>query len=131
MSVCLVGTSTLASLFKLIALLIVFILILVASYFFTKWYAKAGMTRIKSGNIQVVESFPIAQGKQISILKIGEKYIAVAVCKEQITFLTELTEEQLSLEIPPTANTDFSEVFQKIRKQQWKKEYFGKKDRKG
>lgn len=121
MSVFLIGTSTLASLFKLIALLIVFILILVASYYVTKWYAKSGMIGNRSQNIQVVESFSMGPGKQICILKLGEKYVAVAVCKEKITFLTDLNEEQLSLEAPPIENTNFKDVFGKMMKQQWKK----------
>lgn len=121
MSVCLMGTSTLASLFKLIALFIVFILILVASYYATKWYAKSGMLNNRSQNIQMIESFSMSPGKQICILRLGEKYIAVAVCKEQIVYLTELPEEQLSLELPNAENGDFKEVFGKMLKQQFQK----------
>ena len=111
MSVVLVGMSTLASFFKLLLCLIVFILILVASYYFTKWYAKSGFIRNQSQNIQVVENFSMGPGKQICILRIGEKYIAVAVCKDQITFLTQVEEEQLSLTMPETSDASFREIF--------------------
>lgn len=111
MSVIVVGMSTLASFFKLLLCLIVFILILAASYYFTKWYANSGFIRSQSQNIQMVESFSMGPGKQICILRIGEKYIAVALCKEQITFLTQLDEEELSLTVPETSDASFREIF--------------------
>ncbi len=112
MSVSCVGMSTLASIFKLFLLLIVFILILVASYFFTRWYARSGLVRNTSRNIQVVESFSMGPGKQICILRIGEKYIAVAVSKENITFLTELEGEQICAAMPEAMDaSSFREVF--------------------
>ncbi|MBO5484159.1 MAG: flagellar biosynthetic protein FliO [Lachnospiraceae bacterium] len=121
MSVFLIGTSTFASFIKLIILLIFFVLILFASYYFTRWYAKSGMLKNKSQNIHVVESFSMGPGKQICILKLGEKYVAVAVCKEQITVLTELDEGQLSLEEVQLQSTSFGEVFGEMVKQQLKK----------
>lgn len=114
MSVYLMGTSTLASLFKLIVLLIVFVLILLASYYVTKWYAKTGMLGKQSQNIQVVENYPMGPGKQICIIKLGGKYIAVAICKDQITFLAELEKDKLSLEQQPLENASFKEVFGKM-----------------
>ena len=44
MIVVLVGQSALASFFKLCMLLIAFILILVASYYVTRWYAQSGLS---------------------------------------------------------------------------------------
>lgn len=44
MSVFIVGQSALASFLKLLMLLIAFILILAASYYVTKWYAKSGFS---------------------------------------------------------------------------------------
>lgn len=121
MSVFLIGTSTFASFIKLIILLIFFVLILFASYYFTRWYAKSGMIKNKSQNIRVMESFSMGPGKQICILKLGEKYVAVAVCKEQITVLTELDEGQLLLEEVQLQSTSFGEVFGEMVKQQLKK----------
>lgn len=118
MYVCLVGTSTLASFIKLILLCICFVLILVASYYFTKWYASSGVIKNKTKNIQVMESYPLGAGKQVCILKIGGKYVAVAISKEQITVLTEIPEEQLIFEETTTQNANFGEVFGKMMKEQ-------------
>jgi flagellar protein FliO/FliZ len=110
MSVYLVGMSTLASFFKLVMLLIVFILILVASYYCTKWYAKSGLLKNPSSNIQVLESFSLGQGRQICIVQIGDKCLAIAICKEQITFLTELDRDSL-MEKPVVQEGSFQDIF--------------------
>lgn len=130
MSVYLMGLSTLTSLFKLIALLIVFILILVASYYVTKWYAKSGMLGQQARNIQVIENFPMGPGKQICILKMGGKYIAVSVCKDNITFLTELDGEEISEEQIQGENTNFKEIFGKMMGDKGISNTFKKKDKK-
>ena len=130
MFVGLIGTSTLASFIKLILLCIAFVFILIGSYYFTKWYAGSGMVKNKTKNIQVMESYPLGPGKQVCILKLGEKYIAVAICKEQVTVLTELPEEQLIFEETTIQNAGFSEVFGKLVKEQLSTKR-KKNDRKG
>lgn len=110
MSVLLIGTSALASFFKLILLLIVFILILFASYYFTKWYAKSGFIKNQSQNIQIMETFPMGPGRQICIVRLGEKYAAIALSKDTITYLTEVPEEQLHFEQPRVQEGDFRDI---------------------
>lgn len=117
MSVFLIGTSTFASFIKLLILLIVFVLILIASFYVTKWYAKSGLLKNKSQNIQVLESYPLGPGKQICIVKLGGKCIAVAICKDQITLLTELDESQLVYEEKKLSEAGFQEIFSDMVKQ--------------
>ena len=97
MSVFLVGESALSSFIKMILLLIIFILILIASYYTTKWYAKTGFVKNQSHNVEVIETFPMGQNRQICILRIGTKYIAVSVCKDSIQMLTEIPEDQIEI----------------------------------
>lgn len=121
MSVLLIGTSTLASFFKLILLLIVFVLILVASYYFTKWYARSGFIKNQSPNIQVVETFPMGPGKQICIIRLGKQYAAVAVCKDTVTYLTTLSEDELILEQRQLPEGDFRDIFGDMLKKKFTK----------
>ena len=89
--------STFAGIFKLIFLVIIFIVILVLSYLVTKWYANSGLVKNKTNNIEIKESFQLAPGKTISIVRIGEKYVALAQFKDNVVKLAELTEEELIL----------------------------------
>lgn len=106
--------STLASIFKLILLFLVFIGILFAASWFTRWYAGSAVVKNRNSNIKIVESFPLGQGKMIYIAKIGEKYISFAATKDQVTVLTELTEDQLEIQPVEIPTGSFKEVFSKM-----------------
>ena len=97
---------------QLIAALFAFVLVLALTYFVTKWIAKSGAMQSRA-NIKVIETYKIAPSKYIQIIQIGKKQYAIGVTKEQITYLTELTEDQL--EVPEEfgntlGDTSFKEV---------------------
>ncbi len=80
---------------EMITVLIVFVLVLVATYYTTKWIGKSGVVPTHTKNIKVIESFRIAPNKYIQIVQLGNKYYSIGVSKDNITFLTSLEEEQL------------------------------------
>ena len=109
----------LSNILQLIVILIIFILILVATYFTTRWIGKTGAIQTSSSNIRVRETFKIAPNKYIQIIELGDKYYAIGVSKDNITFLTELSEEQLDLtavDIKKSPGT-FKDFFEKVRKE--------------
>lgn len=109
--------STFAGIFKLIFLVIIFIVILVLSYLVTKWYANSGLVKNKTNNIEIKESFQLALGKTISIVRIGEKYVALAQFKDNVVKLAELTEEELILNREvEISDSSFKDVFSNIVK---------------
>lgn len=109
--------STFASIFKLIFLIIIFVVILVLSYIVTKWYANSGLIKNRTNNISIVENFQLSPGRTISIIKIGEKYVAVAQYKDSIVKLTELSEEQLDFDQKlEVQDTSFKDVFSEMIK---------------
>lgn len=109
--------STFAGIFKLIFLVIIFIVILVLSYLVTKWYANSSLVKNKTNNIEIKESFLLAPGKTISIVRIGEKYVALAQFKDNVVKLAELTEEELILNREvEISDSSFKDVFSNIVK---------------
>lgn len=109
--------STFAGIFKLIFLVIIFIVILVLSYLVTKWYANSSLVKNKTNNIEIKESFQLAPGKTISIVRIGEKYVALAQFKDNVVKLAELTEEELILNREvEISDSYFKDVFSNIVK---------------
>lgn len=117
----LVRYSTSASILKLIFLIIIFVVILVLSCVVTKWYANSGLVKNRTSNISLIETFQISPGRTISIVKIGEKYIAIAQYKDSIVKLTELTKEQLDLnEKTEMQDTSFKAIFSNIVKERKK-----------
>ncbi len=111
------GYSRLSSFAQLITLVVIFVFVLLLTYVSTRWMAKLQKNQHKCSNIQVMETFRISNTKYIQILKIGAKYIVIAVCKENVTFLTELKEEELNLECltKNISEVSFQDVFQKVK----------------
>lgn len=110
--------SALSSFFKLIGLLILLIVLLFAASFVSKWYAGAMSGKKYAGNIKIIESYPIGQGKMIQIIQVGKKNIALVQTKDSVVFLTELTQEDLLIKEPVQMprTEGFSEMFQEILK---------------
>ena len=110
--------SALSSFFKLIGLLILLIVLLFAASFVSKWYAEAMSGKKYAGNIKIIETYPIGQGKMIQIIQVGKKYIALVQTKDSVVFLTELTQEDLLIKEPVQMprTEGFSEMFQEMLK---------------
>ncbi len=109
---------------QLLGMVVVFILVLAATYYATKWIAKSGAIQSHSSNIKVIETFKIAPNKYIQIIKLGDRYYSIGVTKDHITFLTSLEEEQLDLQKADTSlpNVSFMEVMGKVVSKVKKKE---------
>ena len=90
---------------QLITVLILFVLVLGVTAVVTKWLAGYQKQQGVSGNIQVIETSRISNSKYIQIVRVGDTYMVIAVCKDTVTLLGQISEESLKL-----ANTggDFS-----------------------
>ena len=110
--------SALSCFFKLIGLLILLIVLLFVASFVSKWYAGAMSGKKYAGNIKIIETYPIGQGKMIQIIQVGKKYIALVQTKDSVVFLTELTQEDLLIKEPVQMprTEGFSEMFQEMLK---------------
>lgn len=109
---------------QLLGMVVVFILVLAATYYATKWIAKSGAIQSCSSNIKVIETYKIAPNKYIQIIQLGDRYYSIGVTKDHITFLTSLEEEQLDLQKADTSlpNVSFMEVMGKVVSKVKKKE---------
>ena len=107
---------------ELIGVLIVFVLVLVVTYYATKWFGKSGAIQMQSANIKVIETFRIASNKYIQIIQLGNKYYSIAVTKDNITFLAALDEDQLDLTSKDKEVTmlPFRDILDHLKKRQKK-----------
>jgi flagellar protein FliO/FliZ len=97
-------------------MLLVFILVLAATYFFTKWMAGFQKEKSASGNIEVIETARISTTKYIQIVRIGKKYMAIAVGKDEVTNLGEISREDLIIrEDDPEEKTSFKDILDKFK----------------
>ena len=54
-----------SNILQLLGVIIVFLLVLAATYYITKWIAKSGVVQPQSKNIKVIETFKIAPNTYI------------------------------------------------------------------
>ena len=87
--------TTAQSLIELFSLIIVFVIVLVVCYYTTKFVAGRQLVQKKAGNFEVVETFPIAQNKYLQLVRMGNKYVVISVTKESVTYVTELSEDEI------------------------------------
>jgi len=101
---------------QLITVLVIFVLVLVITAMTTRWIAnyqkKQGMNR----NIEVVETARLGNNKWIQIVRVGDVYKVIAVCRDTVTMLGEVPKEQLSIDNGGGMNLSFKELLEKAVK---------------
>lgn len=102
---------------QFLTVLVLFIAVLAITALTTRWIAGYQKQQNINGNIEVIDTQRIASGKYVQIIRAGDKYIAIAVCKDTVTMLTEVQKEQIKIkETGSVSMTDFSELFEKVKK---------------
>lgn len=81
---------------ELIGVLLIFVFVLVITLYTTKWIAGYQMKRAFNHNMRVVETLKLTTNKYIQIVEVGEVYLVIAIGKDEVTMLAQLTEEQLN-----------------------------------
>ncbi len=107
---------------QFMTVLILFCIVLGITYATTRYVAGFQKAKLESGNIAVLETYRIAPAKYIQIIKLGETYVAVAICKDTMTKLAELSGEELTFpEIRENGIPSFIEVLEKAKRIKQKK----------
>ena len=97
---------------QFITVLLVFVVVLGITALTTRWIANYQKQQSMNENVQVIETTRIANNKYIQIVRAGEKYMVIAVCKDTVTMLGEIPKEQIK-EGGCGHNSGFREIFDK------------------
>ena len=109
-------TTGIDSFVQFMTVLILFLFVLGITWVVTQYIAKFEKNRIRTSNIELVESFRLSPNKYLQIVKVGNKCFCIAVCKDNITYLGEVDGQELLLpENNENANLKFQEVLEKIK----------------
>lgn len=110
--------SSVQSFIQLMATLLIFAFVLFITYLVTKWMGGYQKGRSSNNNLKIVESIQAGSNKSIHILQTGKKYLVIAVGKEEINVLTELSEEELDFSQQKESEEkreSFQEVISKMK----------------
>ena len=109
MSVLLTGAGD--SYAQFITVLVVFVLVLAVTAVVTKWLAGYQKQQGANSNIEIIETTRISNSKYIQIIRVGETYMVIAVCKDTVTMLGEVSAERLK-ERNPQGSMNFKELLE-------------------
>lgn len=110
------STSSLKSIGQLICAVVLFLFVLFLAYL-TARIAGGFQSNVINGhsNIKIIEVFRLSNSKLIEIVKIGDKYLALAVCKDTVTVLTELSAEELLKQEASLEPINFKNILEKMK----------------
>ena len=80
---------------QLVTVLLLFVLVLAVTAAITKWMAGSQRQQASEGNVEVIETHRISNNKYIQIVRVGKTYMVIAVCKDTVTLLGQVPEEEL------------------------------------
>ena len=101
---------------QFITVLVIFVLVLGLTAGVTKWMADYQKQMGVNCNIEVIETTRIANNKYIQLVRVGETYKVIAVCRDTVTMLGEVSAEQLELQCDTRNKISFKELFEKTIK---------------
>lgn len=109
-------TSSLDSFVQFITILLLFFFVLVITYVVTRWVSGIQKVQMTGKNMELVETMRISNSKYLQIIRVGEKYLVIAVCKDTVTMLAELSPEEIS---PDCSNEgkalSFREILDRVK----------------
>ena len=112
--------STASSAGQFITVLLIFIFVLAVTLFTTRFVGNFQKEKSKGSNITVVETERISQNKYIQLVKIADRYFAIAVCKDTVTNLGEIPADSLVFPDETAAKPSFREFLSKAREEEKK-----------
>ena len=117
------SSSGINSFAQFLTVLIIFVGVLALTYFTTKWIATYQKGKMMSGNIQVLETLKITQNKYIQIVRVGEHFYAIAIGKDNMTLLGELSEEEIHIQEDTgmVPNMNFKQLLENAKNMKLKK----------
>ncbi len=89
------GFTTSGGIGELILLIFIFVLIIAACYYVTKFIGGKQLTQMKHSNFTVLDTYRITQNKFLQLIRMGKQYVVIAVTKDTVSVIAHLTEEEV------------------------------------
>lgn len=102
---------------QLLTVLLIFVVVLGATALTTKWIAGYQKEMGRSGNIELLDAARLGNNKYIQIVRVGHTYLALAVCKDSVTVLCEISEDEMKAgDAAHSQKLSFQEILKRAKK---------------
>ena len=100
---------------QFIVVLLIFVGVLAVTLWVTRWMS--GYQRVKGSdsNIGLIDSQAIGNGKYIQIVRLGDRYFALAVSKDNVSLISELDKDSLIIRDGSSQTASFKDILSGIR----------------
>lgn len=105
---------------QIIYIFILCIVVFVGAYYTSRLLGNYQLNNKKLSNMKIIEVISVGPQKTIQLIKVGNEYVLVGVTKDKITFLKEVTEANIDLNLS-NANVNQSVPFKKYLENSFKK----------
>lgn len=112
----LTGAGSMDSYLQFITVLILFVLVLVITYVTTRWIAGYQKGKAAGSNMEVMETLRVTGNKYLQIVRVGNKYMVIAIGKDEIHMLTEIAEDDLIWKDSREQELNFNAILEKFKK---------------
>lgn len=117
------SSTSMESIGQLIVTIVLFLFVLFLAYMAARIAGSFQSNTInRRSNIKVIEVFHLSNNKYIEIVKIGEHYLALAICKDTVTLLTELDESEVREHEKTMEPINFKSILDKMKNERQDKE---------
>ena len=113
MVIVLAKSSTAGSISQLITVILLFVLVLTITAFTTRFVAGYQKMQNVNRNLEVIETLKITNNKFLQIVRAGNKYIVIGIGKDEISMLTEISDDEL-ISIDSTEKSSIKDSFSEI-----------------
>ena len=102
---------------QFLTLIVIFIFVVGITLIATRWIANYQKGISHAANIEVVETCRLTTNKYVQIIRVGEKYMAIAIGRDEVNFLTEISADELKdTAVNMNPMPEFTKVLAKFKK---------------
>lgn len=103
---------------QFITVLLLFVFVLAVTALVTRWIGGYQKGKSAGMNMELLEAIRLSNNKYIQLVRVGRKYLALAVCKDTVTMLSEIPEEELQFSEGSTSGvSSFKDVLAKMQRE--------------
>ncbi len=108
--------SWLSSLGQLMGVLAIFIIVLLLTWLTTRFIAGYQQGQVRNQNLKIIETLRLTANNYIQIIEAGDVYLVIAVSKDHVEKLAEISKDRLEIGTTDAAETktDMAESFRDI-----------------
>ena len=108
-------TSRIDSAAQFVTVLFAFVFVLAITLLGTRLVGNYQKRQSYSRNFESIEAYGLSNNKYLQLVRIGQKYFVLAVCKDSVSVVTEVKEEELELSEEGTSGKGFGRLLSQAK----------------